>query len=125
MTIKKLQWIESSVFFIGWTAVMLLGADFPPPGGFVWVLFGIALLDALQWFYLGWLLKAITHRKTFMLNLALFLSAGLLTALILTAVNGEFASGIMIWFVIISIVAAVYGIIFWSVNMWIARKKEL
>ena len=53
MTIKKLQWIGSSVFFAGWTIVILLGADFPPPAGFVRVVFAIALFAVLQWFYLG------------------------------------------------------------------------
>jgi hypothetical protein len=31
------------VFFVGWLVILLAGADFPPPAGFVW----IVLLDAV------------------------------------------------------------------------------
>ena len=57
MKSKTLQWIESVLFFLGWTAVMLKGADFPPPIGFIWVILTIAILSILQWYYLGKLLK--------------------------------------------------------------------
>lgn len=122
MNIKKLQWTESSIFFAGWTIVMLLGADFPPPVGFVWVVLGIALIDALQWVYLGWLLKALMHKRTFWLNLALFMVIGFLTAMLLAILNGALASGTIIWLAVITIVAMIYGIIFWIVNWLIAKK---
>ena len=77
MKAKTLQWIESVLFLLGWTAVMLKGADFPPPAGFIWVILTIAILSILQWYYLCWLLKIMKQRKTFILTLELFACTGL------------------------------------------------
>ena len=119
---RKLRMVESAVFFAGWTAVMLLGADFPHPEGFIWVIFGIAVLDFMHWLYLGWLLDVLRHRKTFALNLVLFSIAGLITALLTAVLNGKIISETIIWFIIITLASAVYGIIFWSINCLIVKK---
>ena len=119
---KKLRILESSVFFVGWTIILLLGADFPPPEGFIWVIFGIAVLDFLQWLYLGWLLNALRHRKTFVLNFVLFTIVGFITALLTAFLNGRVISEMMIWFSIIMSVSAIYGVIFWSINLLIVKK---
>ena len=122
---KKLRILESSVFFVGWTIILLLGADFPPPEGFIWVIFGIAVLDFLQWLYLGWLLNALRYRKTFVLNFVLFTIVGFITALLTAFLNGRVISETMIWFIIIMSVSAIYGVIFWSINLLIVKKTEL
>lgn len=121
MKAKTLQWIESVLFFLGWTAVMLKGADFPPPIGFIWVILTIAILSILQWYYLGKLLKIMKQRKTFLLNLVLFACTGFAIALLLVLLNGSLVSEVWIWFLIITIIAAGYGILFWIVNRLIAK----
>ena len=104
---------------------MLLGADFPPPKGFAWVIFGIAVLDFLQWLYLAWLLDAMRHRKTFALNLVLFLIVGFITGLLTAFLNGKIIAEMTIWLIIITFVSVVYGVIFWSINLLIVKKTEL
>ena len=113
---KRLPWIESLLFFFSWTLIMLSGADFPPPSGFIWLILIIAVLSILQWFYLGWLLKTILQRKTFLLNLLLFCCTGFVTALLLVILNGSFTAEIWIWFLIIMTAAAGYGSLFWLIN---------
>ena len=39
MTVKRISTTIATGFFVIWLAILLAGADFPPPIGFLWVVF--------------------------------------------------------------------------------------
>ena len=62
MTIRKIQLIESILFFIISNLIMLLGADYPPPIGFLWITFISAVLSILQFYLL--IIPQYIHKLT-------------------------------------------------------------
>lgn len=120
----KFQVAEFFIFLIGWTLIMLAGADFPPPEGFKYLVLLIFILDILQQFYLKWLCPRIKHQKTFLLNMISFMFAGLVLAGTIYIWSGEFHPESNIWIAIITVVSVIYGIFFWSVNWLIATKIQ-
>ncbi|MDY5112867.1 MAG: hypothetical protein SPE66_04050 [Bilifractor sp.] len=125
MEIKGKRWrwilvIEFVVFFFGWTAILMAGADFPPPKGFYRLVILIAVLDIIQTLYLKWLAKRLIKGRTFLLNELFFCTAGTILAVIFILFNGGFRSESGIWVGIITAVSVGYGTIFWSINRLIA-----
>ncbi len=43
MTVPRLAAINAIVFFIFWLFILLLGADKPPPPGFLWIALAVAI----------------------------------------------------------------------------------
>jgi hypothetical protein len=109
---------------------MFLGADFPPPIGFIWVVVLILLLDLIQWKYLHFFLEQI-HKKRkhlFSLNLLFFLIGGILVSLFALAANNNTTLSmrgidIIIWIVVVSLVGLFYGVYFWFFNRLLLRKS--
>lgn len=122
----KIRIAEAVLFFIGWTAVMLLGADFPPPAGFVWILVAIGIIDVFQWLYSKWLLREITRSRTFFRNLLVYAGVGLAASSIFLAFGDQDGnagfSAIAIWLSVCTAVAAVYGILFWCLNLFLMKR---
>ncbi len=120
---RRWRWIcaaEFVVFFLGWTAVLLAGADFPPPGGFYRLVIVVGVSDIVQAIYLKWLLKNLIMRHTFLLNEVFFCAAGIIVAVMFILCNGGFRSGFGIWIGIVTAVSVGYGTAFWCVNRLIA-----
>ena len=122
---KKLRIIETLTFFAAWNVIFLLGADFPPPVGFLWLVLLVFVLDIFQFFYLGYLLPNIGRTPTFVLNLLFFLAGGLFVSLISTFLQHhiELVSK-AIWITAVTAVSSLYGIILWVANWWIKRAAK-
>lgn len=104
-------------------ANIFLGADFPPPIGFIWLVVLTAVLDVIQYFYLKKFLPDLNNKTKglFIKNLLFSLLAGiglnLLTILfdLSNFLNTE-PVNTLIWMTIIMIVAIIYGIYFYIIN---------
>ena len=124
---KKIQLINFLSFFIGWTVLLLSGADFPPPTGFIWLVILVLFLDVIQYFYLNiYFLKRIKRHKKFKLFLAnslFYLFGGFIVAACTTLpvfpTIGQTNS--IIWMTVITTVSILYGIIFWVFNWSLYR----
>lgn len=120
MNWKKARTIEFIVFLIGWTSIMLAGADYPPPAGFLWLVLLIIILDIIQDRYLRWLGEKLLGRKTFLLNELLFCIAGIVVAVGMILCNGGFRKETGVWVGIITAVSVIYGTAFWGINRIVA-----
>ena len=87
MSNLKIIWINTIVFFFGWNAIMLAGADFPPPIGFIWVVLLISMLDFIQYKYLQYFLPQLIKRKhnLFVKNLIFFVTGGMAVSILILA----------------------------------------
>lgn len=128
LKIKKIQLINFSTFFVGWVVVFLLGADFPPPIGFLWLAALVLFLDIIQYIYLGkYFLKHIgTHKKVklFVVNILFYLLGGLIVSFLVT-ISSFLTIGLtdtVIWMAVLTSVSVMYGIIFWAFNYLLYRK---
>ncbi|GIN98770.1 hypothetical protein J6TS1_46400 [Siminovitchia terrae] len=50
--IKKIIYLNEITFFFVWVIIFLMGADKPPPIGFIWIVLLVVLLDVAQYYYL-------------------------------------------------------------------------
>lgn len=122
-TNKKLIFIESLCFFIGWLIIFLLGADKPPPVGFWNIAAMLVVFDIIQGFYLNYLLRNITIRPTFNQNTLLFILAGILVSGITALISGRYdLKNAFLWIGVVTAVSVLYGSIFWVINWWIVKK---
>lgn len=121
--------INTILFFFGWTFIMLLGADFPPPIGFIWVVLLICVLDIIQYKYLYFFLKQI-HKKRknlFLLNLIFFFFGGVIISIFTLAVSSSAllimnSWDIIIWISCVISVGVLYGVFFWVFNQLLLAK---
>ncbi|MGO1368933.1 hypothetical protein [Senegalia sp. (in: firmicutes)] len=121
--------INTILFFVGWTFIMLLGADFPPPFGFIWLILLILILDLIQYKYLHFFLPQLAKRKKhlFGINLAFFTIGGIVVSIFTLGITYKATiemgmSNIIIWIAVVTIVAAIYGICFWFFNFLLTKK---
>ncbi|MBQ4396506.1 MAG: hypothetical protein II828_03175 [Clostridia bacterium] len=119
MNIKAISWIESAVFFLLANIIMLLGSDFPPPVGFLWITLTAALMAVIQWFYVRWLLANDMKRATLFITLAVFALLGIVVPVIFVAFRGGFQTGTGIGIFITMIVFIGYGFALWIVNRFL------
>jgi hypothetical protein len=58
MAQRKIADINATVFFFFWLLVLLAGADFPPPRGFLWLIVVVALCSVVVFWriptYIDW-----------------------------------------------------------------------
>lgn len=114
---KAIKIVETIIFIVSWTIIMLLGADFPPPSGFWIVIIGILILACIQWFYMNWILARIYLIKSLFISILIFASIGLIDAVAMALLLSQnFYDSFIIWLSICTIVAALYGLIFWFSN---------
>ncbi|MBQ1412361.1 MAG: hypothetical protein IIY93_04130 [Clostridia bacterium] len=119
MNIKAISWIESAVFFLLANIIMLLGSDFPPPVGSLWITLTAALMAVIQWFYVRWLLANDVKRATLFITLAVFALLGIVVPVIFVAFRGGFQTGTGIGIFITMIVFIGYGFALWIVNRFL------
>ena len=123
MNIKSISWIESAASFLIANVIMLLGSDFPPPVGFLWITLTAAVMAVLQWFYVRWLLANDVKRATLFITLAALALLGIVVPMIFVAFRGGFQTGTGIGIFITMIVFIGYGFTLWIVNRFL--KKHL
>jgi hypothetical protein len=123
MSIKSISWIESAAFFFLANIIMLLGSDFPPPVGFLWITLTAAVIAVLQWFYVRWLLENDVKKRTFLITLVVFALLGIVVPAIFVTFRGGFQTGTCIGIFITMIVFIAYGLTLWIVNRFL--KKNL
>ena len=119
MNIKSISWIESAASFLIANVIMLLGSDFPPPVGFLWITLTAAVMAVLQWFYVRWLLANDVKRATLFITLAAFALLGIVVPMIFVAFRGGFQTGTGIGIFITMIVFIGYGFTLWIVNRFL------
>ena len=123
MSIKSISWIESAAFFFLANIIMLLGSDFPPPVGFLWITLTAAVIAVIQCFYVRWLLANDVKRRTLLITVAVFALLGIVVPAIFAALRGGFQTGTGIGIFITMIVFICYGLTLWIVNRFL--KKNL
>ncbi|MCH4890844.1 hypothetical protein EZV73_24910 [Acidaminobacter sp. JC074] len=126
----KIIKLHDILFFIGWTLIMFLGADFPPPIGFIWVILMIGILDFIQHKYLISFLPRLRHKEKwlFIKNLFFFMFGGLVISLVslLTDISLMMEMGfinITIWVIVITCVTSIYSIFFWFFNKYLISRE--
>lgn len=120
---RNLIILESSLLFVFWIVVFLLGADFPPPVGFWKIVVLTLILDIVQAFYLRFLLKNITTRPTYIINSIFFVLGGIIVSLPAIWQTDTEVQSKVIWVSIVTFVSVIYGNIFWIFNK-IAKTKD-
>lgn len=124
MNTSKIAWVESISFFLLANGGMLLGADFPPPVGFLWITLTAAILAAGQWFFVRWLLGNMGKRKTFGITLLIGALIGVAAFAVFTALRGGVPSGAGVWLAITVFAFAGYGLVLWVINRAVYRHLE-
>ena len=119
MSIKAISWIESATFFLLANVIMLLGSDFPPPVGFLWITFTAAVIAVMQLFYVRWLWANDVNRRTLFITLAAFTLLGIVVPVIFVAFRGGFQMGTGIGIFITMMVFISYGFTLWIVNRFL------
>ena len=128
MNTSKIIIINTILFFVVWTGIMLIGSDFPPPVGFIWGVILITVLDYIQYKYLqGFLIELISDKKkSFIHNLIFFLIGGAVISSLFLIVrfNLYIEEGFVNWVLFIfaaTAVSAIYGIFLWIFNYILTR----
>ncbi|PRR81880.1 hypothetical protein [Clostridium vincentii] len=125
---KKIMYINEFSFFFGWTIIFLLGADKPPPIGFLWLVLLTGFLDGIQFLYLKIFLPKLfcSANKLFIKNLMFFSFGGLAVGLLVMIINFEqsLTLGLLnnsILLIVLTIVGLLYGIYFYWFNSILIR----
>ena len=124
---QKIQMINFFMFFVGWATIFLLGADFPPPVGFIGLLLLILFLDIIQAIYLGKyflnFIETYTTSKLFFSNLLFYFLGGFIVSLCTSIPLFESVeiSNCIVWISVVTIVGSIYGIVFWVFNCFLYR----
>lgn len=122
MNLSKISLYESISFIIIANIIMLSGADFPPPPGFIWITLTSFIISTLQYFYCNWLLQTLGKRKTFFKTITSFALLGTLISLFFIFFNSEAINRAVFIFVgVVATVFSFYGFIFWMVNKIIQK----
>ncbi len=120
--------LNTLLFFIGWTTILFLGADYPPPIGFLWLVLLIAILDLIQYRYLQLFLPQLRKKKKnlFAKNLLFFTTSAMAVSLFCLASRYTITlamglANIVIWIAVLTAVGAIYGIFFWFLNLLLLK----
>lgn len=125
---KRVIYINEISFFFGWIIIFLLGADNPPPIGFIWLVLLVIFLDVIQYFYLKRFLTNLENKSEGLFIKNLFFSvlagSGVSILTILSRLKMFLSIGFvntLVWIVIITIVAILYGIYFYVINILLIK----
>lgn len=119
MTLRTAKMCQAVGFFVLANLFMLMGSDFPPPKGFIWISLTALLLALIQYVYSGHLLPKIDQSSMLLITLIFYASLGILVAYLFISFNAQVQgdnSGKGLWISIISLVFTGYGLVFWSLN---------
>lgn len=120
---RKIIHINFILFFGGWVIIFLLGADFPPPMGFIWLVLLIFVLDIVQTHYLRqYFLPHIENEKKtklFIRNTLFYFLGGLIISILTVLSNFQTIGALstLIWIAMVTVVGVFYGIAFWFFNI--------
>lgn len=103
---------------------MLLGVNFPPPTGFIWLTFVSFVLAISQYRYGNWLFVRIKDLKQLPLTIGLFSLEGLVSAIFFVTLSSKLNTYLWIWLAITVFVFACYGVGFWIFNRLIIANNE-
>lgn len=124
---KNINKFESYLFFFGWTIIFYLGADFPVPIGFIFLMFLTLVLTIIQSKYLKYLLPRIDKEKTFLKTAIIFIISSFILSLMIIFIYNYI--GIkqtlidqIIWCVVVTSIGSIYGICFWLFNKYLIKK---
>lgn len=131
MNTSKIILINSILFFIGWNGIILLGSDFPPPSGYIWMAILITVLDYIQYKYLrGFLIELRRDKKkSFIDNTIFFLIGGVaISSLILIVrLNLMLSQPFVDWItfiIVVTFIGVIYGVLFWIFNYILVKYFE-
>ena len=131
MNTSKIILINSILFFIGWNGIIILGSDFPPPSGYIWMAILIAVLDYIQYKYLrGFLIELRRDKKkSFIDNTIFFLIGGVaISSLILIVrLNLMMSQPFVDWItfiIVVTFIGVIYGVLFWIFNYILVKYFE-
>lgn len=113
MSKYKIAYINFIVFFIGWVTIFLLGADFPPPMGFIWIVLLILILDVIQSYYLRVFFNKTRDSEqveTVFKNALFYLIGGLIIAT-LTSIPNLLTIEALVWIAVVTL-ASVFNSVF-------------
>jgi hypothetical protein len=119
---KKIRNIETLLFIIGATTIMLLGADFPPPPGFAIILIVIILVAVIQWCYLKWLLLHINTKGSLLITGGVFAGLGVVATMFIIVSNCKSVGDYTILIAIVTVIAFIYGLALWLVNFILSSR---
>ena len=130
MSNRKIAAVNAIVFFVFWLLVLLAGADFPPPVGFIWIIFTAAVCAAVVYWrvptYIDWYRtrRAGRHWRV-LLDGAV---AGLIIALpfVLTG-SGEPSITMRpvdyaIWFTVLAVMGVLNSVTLYAINAGVAGR---
>ncbi|BBE31506.1 hypothetical protein OSSY52_16470 [Tepiditoga spiralis] len=130
--VKKISKINSIIFFVIWIIIMLLGADKPPPKGFLIVVFILYIQSAILEIYSNFLIpKLINKEKNLFLKNTMYWSLfGSITWFILSIFpNLLFREKINIYFnlilfLVILIISIINSFIYYFFNKIIIKNNK-
>ncbi|PIE82117.1 MAG: hypothetical protein CSA11_01745 [Chloroflexi bacterium] len=129
MTIQKIAATNAVVFFFFWILVLLVGADFPPPLGFLWIIVTVVCCSAIVYWrvptYIDW---SRTSQPNRYLRIVLDgIVAGLIIALLFMLLGTGEPSVAMrlfdygIWFTVLAIMGVLNAVTIYAINAVVAR----
>lgn len=124
MNVKNISAIEALLFVVIANAILLAGADFPPPSGFVWIVLTSLILACGQFVYGNWLFRNIKDGKTLLVTCLLSGCAGCVTALLFVITSGGMNAYVWISVTVVTVVFLGYGLFFWIINRWLFTIKR-
>jgi len=133
MSIQKIAGINAIVFFTFWLLVLLAGADFPPPPGFIWIVVAVAVCAAVVYWrvptYIDWSRTRRPRRywRVFLDGAV----AGLLIALpFVIGGSGEPSVTMQpldyaIWFAVLAVMGIFNSVTIYGINALVARRTAI
>ena len=133
MSKQKIAGINAIVFFLFWILVLLAGADFPPPLGFIWIVVAVAVCAAVVFWrvptYIDW---SRTRRPGRYWRVVLDgIVAGLIVALpFVIGGSGEPSVTMqpldyVIWFAVLAVMGIFNSVAIYGINALVARRTAI
>lgn len=133
MSTRKIAAINAFVFFVLWLLILLAGADFPPPRGFIWIIVAVAVCAAVVYWrvptYIDWRRTRRAGRYWRVVRDGAV--AGLLVALPFALKGGGEPSVTMrpvdyaIWFGVLAMVGIFNSAALYTINALVARSRTI
>ncbi|MCB0132087.1 MAG: hypothetical protein KDD78_14610 [Caldilineaceae bacterium] len=124
--------VNAALFFIFWLLVLLAGADFPPPRGFLWMVLTVALCAGVVYWrvpsYVAW--QRTRRAGRYWRVVCDGLIAGLLVALPFVLLGGGEPSVTVrpvdygIWFAVLASMGLVNAAALYAINALVAHKMK-
>lgn len=133
MPVQRIALVNAILFFLFWQLVLLTGADFPPPRGFLWIVLVIALCAIIIFWriptYIDWYREKRPGRRWRVL-LEGFVAGIVIASFFAISGSGEPSiSGepiaYVIWAAVLGIVGAFNSKALYLINALVSRKLDI